>query len=199
MAAARELRSRRRSLLLCSYRSGPVFPAERGPSCSSRVGRSSRIGLIGSGVFVTDPMGGFPPGPPSGDGSGGSNLAEATPTRAGKMHNACAIPIFAGIPLAGLASAVAAARSGHYCWACYSAASSTVMVSSFRTHGQGIRRRTTPLRKGRCLSAHLDRLRVRMAYFLSLRALLVPRCPQSFSQGIEGSCRHRGKHWIDGV
>jgi hypothetical protein len=89
------------------------------------------IGLIGSGVFVTDPMGGFPRVTPGADGSGNAVLAETATTREGPLHNVCAVPIFAGIPLAGLASAVAAKRRGHYRWAYYSAASSTVMVGSF--------------------------------------------------------------------
>lgn len=93
------------------------------------------IGLIGSGVFVTDPMGGFPPVTLSEDGSGVAAPAEIPLTREGKLHNLCAVPIFAGIPLAGLASAVAAARSRHNRWACYSAVSSIVMVGSFLVMG----------------------------------------------------------------
>ncbi|WP_081809521.1 DUF998 domain-containing protein [Mycobacterium sp. URHB0044] len=77
------------------------------------------IGLIGSGVFVTDYVGG-----PVRQGS-------ARPTRAGQLHDLCGIPVFAGIPVAGLASAATAVRNGDYRWACYSAGSSTVMAGSF--------------------------------------------------------------------
>lgn len=89
------------------------------------------IGLIGSGVFVTDPMGGFPPVEFSEDGSNDAALADTAPTREGTLHNVCAIPIFAGIPVAGLASAVVAARRRDYGWATHSAGSSVLMVCSF--------------------------------------------------------------------
>ncbi len=88
------------------------------------------IGLIGSGVFVTDPMGGFPPVESSEDGSNHAAL-DTAPTREGTLHNVCAIPIFAGIPVAGLASAVVAARRRDYGWATFSAASSLLMLCSF--------------------------------------------------------------------
>jgi hypothetical protein len=57
------------------------------------------------------------------------------PTRSGRLHNICAIPIFAGIPVAGLASAAAAIQSKDYRWACYSAGSSLVMLGSFLLFG----------------------------------------------------------------
>jgi hypothetical protein len=133
------------------------------------------IGLIGSGVFVTDPMGGFPPVTLGEDGSSGADLAETTSTREGKMHNVSAVPIFAGIPLAGLASAVAAARSGHYCWACYSAASSTVMVGSFVLMGRAFG--GAPRLPGR--GGVFQRISIASGFgwlaALSLRALSSPR------------------------
>jgi hypothetical protein len=55
------------------------------------------------------------------------------------MHDLCAIPVFAGIPIAGLASAATAVRSGDYRWACYSAGSSTVMAGSILAVGAAIR------------------------------------------------------------
>jgi len=94
------------------------------------------IGLIGSGVFVTDPMGGFPPVEPSEDGSNDAPVADTAPTREGKLHNVCAIPVFAGIPVVGLATAVAAARRRDYGWATYSAGSSLLMLCSFALMGR---------------------------------------------------------------
>jgi hypothetical protein len=94
------------------------------------------IGLIGSGVFVTDPMGGFPPMKPGEDGHDEPVLHQGPSTREGTLHNVCAVPIFAGIPLAGLASAVAATRCREYRWACYSAVSSFSMVGSFVLMGR---------------------------------------------------------------
>ena len=72
-------------------------------------------------------------------GEGGPDepvIAQGASTREGTLHNVCAVPIFAGIPLASLASAVAAARRREYRWACYSAASSVSMVGSFVLMGR---------------------------------------------------------------
>jgi len=79
-------------------------------------------GLIGSGVFVTDPVAGFPPS------SGAHDQASVPPTREGTLHNLCAIPIFAGIPVAAVASATSAARRGDHRWAAYSAGSVVAMM-----------------------------------------------------------------------
>ena len=91
------------------------------------------VGLIGSGLFVTDYVGG-PPRPVA--------AAPTRPTRAGRIHNLCGIPVFAGIPIAGLASATTAVRRRDYRWACYSAGSSTVMAGSFVLVGAAIRRQS---------------------------------------------------------
>lgn len=93
------------------------------------------IGLIGSGVFVTDPVGGFPPGTSDEERSDDTGAVGIATTREGRLHNVCAIPIFAGIPVACLASAAAAVRSRDYRWACYSAGSSLAMVGSFLLFG----------------------------------------------------------------
>jgi hypothetical protein len=94
------------------------------------------IGLIGSGGFVTDPMGGFPPMKRGEDGHDDSALSQGPSTRDGTLHNICGVPIFSGIPLAGLVSAVAATRRREYRWACYSALSSFSMVGSFVMMGR---------------------------------------------------------------
>ena len=93
------------------------------------------IGLIGSGVFVTDPVDGFAPETDSAGPSSNAALTHTAPTGEGRMHNLSAVPIFAGIPVAGLASAVVAARRRDYCWASYSAASSLAMIGSFLLMG----------------------------------------------------------------
>jgi hypothetical protein len=51
------------------------------------------------------------------------------------MHNFFAIPIFAGIPLAGVLSAASFARRREYLWASYSVGSSILMVASFVLFG----------------------------------------------------------------
>jgi hypothetical protein len=96
------------------------------------------IGLIGSGLFVTDYGGDLPSGGPDEKNRGPADAAPTRPTRAGQLHNLCGIPVFARIPIAGLASAATAVRSRDYRWACYSAGSSTVMVGSLLLFGAAI-------------------------------------------------------------
>jgi hypothetical protein len=88
-----------------------------------------------SGVFVTDPVGGFPPGTPDQDRTHDPGTRTA-PTREGLLHNLCPVPIFVGVPIAGFASAATAVRGGDYRWARYSAGSSLVMVASFVIFGR---------------------------------------------------------------
>jgi Protein of unknown function (DUF998) len=91
------------------------------------------VGLVGSGLFVTDPVAGFPP--PSRGQDGADRAVPVAPSRSGKLHNLCAIPIFAGIPVAALISATSAARSREYRWASYSAGSALSMMSAFMLFG----------------------------------------------------------------
>ena len=69
------------------------------------------VGLIGSGMFVTDPVGGFPPRTPGGASLDDAGSGTTAPTPAGRLHNLFAIPVFAGIPIAAMASAATAVRS----------------------------------------------------------------------------------------
>ena len=93
------------------------------------------VGLIGSGIFVTDPVGGFPPRAPGGASPDHAGSG-AAPTRAGRLHNLFAIPVFAGTPVAALASAATAVRGRDYRWAGYSAASGLAVVGSFVMFGR---------------------------------------------------------------
>ena len=90
-------------------------------------------GLVGSGVFVTDPVAGFPPS--SRDQDVADRALPVGPTRGGKLHTLCAIPIFAGIPATALTCAASAARRGQYRWATYSAGSAIVMTGAFVLFG----------------------------------------------------------------
>jgi hypothetical protein len=85
-------------------------------------------GLIGSGLFVTDPVAGYPPSPSDHDQA--DRTLPGSPTREGTLHNLCAIPIFAGIPIAALACATSAVRMTKYRWASYSAGSAIAMASA---------------------------------------------------------------------
>lgn len=99
------------------------------------------IGLIGSGLFVTDYVGDLPGEGPGPRNRGRACAAPARRTRVARMHDLCGIPVFAGIPVAALASAAAAVRNGDYRWACYSAGSGTAMVGSVVLVGAAMRGR----------------------------------------------------------
>lgn len=78
-------------------------------------------GLVGSGIFVTDPVSGFPPGQPT----------PARPSRAGSLHGLSALPVFLGIPAAALLSARGSAKRRDRGWAWYSGASGALMATTF--------------------------------------------------------------------
>jgi Protein of unknown function (DUF998) len=90
-------------------------------------------GLIGSGLFVTDPVAGFPPS--SADHDQADRAPSVVPTREGRLHNLCAIPIFDGIPTAALTWATFAVRRGQYRWAGYAVGSAIAMTSAFVLFG----------------------------------------------------------------
>jgi hypothetical protein len=100
------------------------------------------VGLIGSGLFDTDYV-----ADPANEGSdekvcGPIDVAPNRPTCAGQIHNLCGIPVFVGIPVAGMASAATAVRHGDHRWACYSAGSSTAMAGSLLLFCAAIRGRS---------------------------------------------------------
>jgi Protein of unknown function (DUF998) len=100
-----------------------------GPSAVPALIFGAGAGLVGSGLFVTDPVAGFPPPAPD-PGGVDSTPTSIEPTRAGKLHNLCAIPVFVGIPVAALTSAGSATRRGEYRWAAYCAGSAIVMTGA---------------------------------------------------------------------
>jgi hypothetical protein len=110
--------------LLCGALAGPLF-----------VTAFTAIGAGRQGYAL-------PSGGPDEKSRGQADAAPTRPTRAGQLHNLCGIPVFAGIPIAGLASAATAVGSGDYRWARYSAGSSTVMVASLLLFGTAIRGRS---------------------------------------------------------
>ncbi len=83
-------------------------------------------GLIGSGLFVTDPVAGFRPPRHVPDGA----APEIRRTRGGQLHNLCAIPVFIGIPAAASVCAGSAARRRAYGWAGYCAGSAIGMAGT---------------------------------------------------------------------
>ena len=55
------------------------------------------LGLVGAGIFATDPVNGYPPGAPD---------RTILRTRRGAVHELCAVPVMLGIPVAAAASGV---------------------------------------------------------------------------------------------
>jgi Protein of unknown function (DUF998) len=106
-----------------------------GPRSVPTLVAAAGVGLIGSGLFVTDPIGEFATVIPGEDGSDTSIRPRPARTREGDLHNLFAIPIFAGLPIAALASAFGAARHGDGRWAGYSACSGVGMMASFVAFG----------------------------------------------------------------
>lgn len=85
------------------------------------------VGLVGAGVFVTDPVAGFPPGADV-RGSGVDTRARVPQSRSGTLHNLSGVPVFAGIPVAAASCAVAAARRGEPGWAAVAAGACLLMT-----------------------------------------------------------------------
>jgi Protein of unknown function (DUF998) len=75
-------------------------------------------GLLGSAMFPTDPVSGYPPGTPD---------ALTQPSRGGIAHNLAAVPVFVGLPAAALISSWRAARAGQRGFALYSAGTAVIM------------------------------------------------------------------------
>jgi hypothetical protein len=85
-------------------------------------------GLVGAGMFPTDPISGYPVGTP------------AMPTdhsRLGILHDAFSAPVFLCLPVAAFTQAVSAARARDPRWAAWSAASGSAMFAAFVLAGGG--------------------------------------------------------------
>lgn len=85
-------------------------------------------GLIGAGIFTTDPVFGYPPAAP---------LLLDQETRSGRLHNLASLLFFAGVPGACFVSARQAARAGKRPWAAYSLLTSLAMLVTFVLAGAG--------------------------------------------------------------
>jgi len=83
---------------------------------------ASAVGMIGAGVFATDPVSGYPPGTPD-------QLIDRT--TAGLWHDLLSVPTFLGLPGAAFVSARRFRRTGQRSWARYSAGSGLLMLVTF--------------------------------------------------------------------
>jgi hypothetical protein len=85
-------------------------------------------GLIGSAVFTTDPVSGYPPGTPD---------ALTQPSRTGIAHNLAAVPVFLGLPAAALACGWRSWRDGRRRFGLYSAGTAISMLMTMALAGAG--------------------------------------------------------------
>lgn len=87
-------------------------------------------GLIGAGIFVTDPLNGYPPGTP---------VIPTERTAHGILHDLFGIPFFLGVPIACFVFARFFMRQAEQNWAWYSRLSGTGMFAVFFTARLGFR------------------------------------------------------------
>jgi Protein of unknown function (DUF998) len=80
------------------------------------------IGLLGAGIFVADPMNGYPPGTPD------ERLHYSTH---GVLHDLFSAPFFLGLPVACFVFSRWFAVRGMRGWTTYSAVTGVVLVSAF--------------------------------------------------------------------
>ena len=80
------------------------------------------IGLVGAGLFVTDPLAGYPPGTPA---------LPLQPSVPGRLHRLFSALVFVGWPLACLVFGRLFARWGAHRWARYSALTGITFVGLF--------------------------------------------------------------------
>jgi Protein of unknown function (DUF998) len=147
------------------------------------------VGLIGSGLFVTDPVAGFPPSELTPNGV----VAQAAPTRSGTLHNLCAIPIFLGIPAAAAICAGSGVRRRELQWAAYCAGSAITMVGMSALFGAAFAGAPRLAARG----GVLQRLSIATGFgwlsALSLRALRASRASKTWARSgrVEPDAAHR--------
>jgi hypothetical protein len=83
---------------------------------------AAAAGLLGAGIFTTDPVSGYPPGTPD-----GLPAYSGTPAA---LHDLLSVPTFLGLPAAAVVYARLFARTGATGWARYSAATAAVMLAN---------------------------------------------------------------------
>jgi hypothetical protein len=85
-------------------------------------------GLIGSAIFPTDPVSGYPPGTPG---------VPRAPSRAGTAHNLAAIPVFLGLPAAAAGASWHSFRTGQRGWGLYCAGTAITMPAAMALAAAG--------------------------------------------------------------
>jgi hypothetical protein len=88
------------------------------------------VGLMGAGLFVTDPLNGYPPG---------TSLLPTERTMHGILHDLFGVPVFLGLPIAGLVFGRFFDRHGDPNWSLYSRLSGIGMFAVFFVARLGFR------------------------------------------------------------
>jgi hypothetical protein len=143
------------------------------------------IGLIGSGIFVTDPLNGYPPGTP---------ILPSERTPHGILHDLFGVPFFLGVPIASLVFARFFSRHGQSAWAWYSRASGIAMFARILRRAPRIPVADVLSSPGcilRASSAHHDYHRAHLAHPARRSHDALQREPPSFVSFAAGS-RHGG-------
>lgn len=102
-------------------------PAASSPAVPALIGAAG-AGLVGSAIFPTDPVSGYPPGTPD---------TPERPSRAGTAHNLAALPVFLGLPAAELACGRRSWRTGKHRFALYSTSTAITMLATMTLAGAG--------------------------------------------------------------
>jgi hypothetical membrane protein len=102
--------------------------ATSGTDWETRLLGVSGVGLIGAGLFSTDPVFGYPPEAPL-------LLEQESP--AGHLHNLASLLFFAGLPGACFVAGRRSWRAGNRPWAAYSLLTGIAMLLTFVLAGVG--------------------------------------------------------------
>jgi Protein of unknown function (DUF998) len=102
------------------------------PATGTRIGPAligaAGAGLIGSAIFPTDPVSGYPPGTPG---------VPRAPSRAGMVHNLAALPVFLGLPAAAAGASWRCFRIGQRGWGLYCAGTAVTMPAAMALAAAG--------------------------------------------------------------
>ncbi len=99
-----------------------ILPHNKRPPPNRSENPYRAIGLIGAGIFVTDPVNGFPPGTPD---------QVLHPTLHGSLHDLLSVPGFIALIGACFVFSRWFAKRGERRWAIYSTLSGVVFVVAF--------------------------------------------------------------------
>jgi hypothetical protein len=109
-------------LLVFSFALRDMLQGPSGSIWGPRLIGLAGIGLIGAGIFVTDPFNGYP---------AGTALVVTERTTHGILHDLFGVPVFLGLPIAGIVFARFFARQAQQGWKWYSYLSGIGMFAVF--------------------------------------------------------------------